>query len=192
LASFDAIAATGSAIRRLLADACPRQEFPAATFEIYDSRNLQKPMEEGISLYLYQVGPSVARQNPRPRDGGMRRSPPVWLDLHYLLTAWGRTPDMQHRLLGWAVRTLEDTRILPPPLLNDFSPGTEVFGANETVELVCEMISIQDLQAIWEVAQTNQQLSIGFVARAVALDSLVERVEERAAQTREFDFAKVT
>ena len=126
---------------------------------------------------------------------GTRRRPPVPLDLHFLLTAWAADAGQQQRLLGWAVRTLEDTPILPAGFLNRFAPGGQnVFEPSETVELVGETLTLQDLENIWEVAKARQQPSLGYVARQVAIDSTlgftegrpIEFTDGRPVQTREF------
>ncbi len=52
MATPNAIAATGQAVLALIAAGISRDEFPSAKFELYQARNFQTPMEEGISLYL--------------------------------------------------------------------------------------------------------------------------------------------
>src|SRR4030095_6295974 len=106
MATSQAIAATGQAILGLLADACPKPEFSAASFELYQVSNFQTPMEEGLSLYLYRIVPNRSGQNLPPSVGpnGERYRPALPLDLHYVLTAWARTAVKQQRLLGWAMR----------------------------------------------------------------------------------------
>ena len=58
MATANAIAATGQAILALIAGAVPRDGFPAAQFELYQAKDFQSPMEEGISLYLYRIAPA--------------------------------------------------------------------------------------------------------------------------------------
>jgi hypothetical protein len=41
------------------------------------------------------------------------------LDLHFLLTAWGRDPLIQHAITDWMMRVLDNTSILPAGLLNN-------------------------------------------------------------------------
>jgi len=194
LATYYAIAATGQAILGLLADACPKPEFAGARFEPYQASDLQKPaMEEGLSLYLYRVAINGSIRNPPPRLGpdGRRYRPSLLIDLHYLLTAWAKTAARQQRLLGWAMRTLEDTPILPQGLLNHYTPEREVFRPNETVEVIFEPVSLQDMINIWEVAKNNQQPSATYLARAIALESELDLSELPLVQTRVFDYGKV-
>lgn len=197
MANFRAIAATGLAIRGLLEGACPRAEFPTAEFELYRASNFDAPMATGISLYLYRVLVNSSRRNLPPSVGtdGKRYRPPLPVDLFYMLTAWGPSAEVQQRLLGWAMRELENTPILPSSLLNHYSKEANIFRPPETVELICEVISIQDMNALWEgfkVGKTNQQLSQTYVARMVLIESEVEMPENPPAKTREFDYEKVS
>lgn len=192
MATHHALAATGQAILGLLASACPKPEFSAASFEFFQASDFQKQkVEEGISLYLYRVTVNTSLRNLPPRLGpdGNRYRPSLPLDLHYLLTAWGKSAAWQLRLLGWAMRTLEDTPILPPSLLNYYVPETTAFAAAETVEIFFEPVSLQDMVNIWEIAKDKQQPSATYLARMVSIDSQVKMTEHAPVQTRIFDYA---
>jgi len=150
MATYQAIAAIGEAILGLLEAARPKPEFANAQFALYQSTNFQNPMEEGISLYLYRVATNTTRRNLPPHIGpdGRRYRPPLPLDLHYLLTPWARTAAKQQRLLGWSMRALEDTPILPAGLLNHYGTEPETFFPHETVELVCEPLLLIAVEGV--------------------------------------------
>ncbi|MDP9170938.1 MAG: DUF4255 domain-containing protein [Acidobacteriota bacterium] len=188
MASAYAIAATGQALLGLLASAVPREEFSAAQFEIYQAKNFQSPMDEGISLYLYRVTPAPEIRNMPPRVGpdGRRYRTAVPINLHYLLTAWARDSVKQHRLLGWAIRVLEDTPILSAGVLNQAGPEIDIFRFDETVDFVMETVSIQDQGSVWEVARHHMQPSVFYVARMLGIDSVIPISENGAVQTRVF------
>ncbi len=191
MATYQAIAATGEAILGLLEAARPKPEFANIQFALYQASNFQNaPMEDGISLYLYRIATNTTRRNfpPRTDAQGHRYRPSLPLDLHYLLTPWARTAARQQRMLGWAMRALEDTPILPTGLLNHYGTESETFSQNETVELVCEPISLQEIINIWDAFKSNLQLSAAYVARMIAIDSKIEIPEGGRAQTRVFDF----
>src|SRR6185312_9625758 len=150
--------------------------------------------KEGASLYLYRVAVNSTRRNLPPcrtPDGRLYR-PPMPLDLYYLLTPWAETAEKQQLLLGFCMRTLEDMTILPTNLLNRFhySPDTETFREGEMVELVSDPISLQDLTSIWYPFMPNVHLSVGYVARMVAIASTLQETEAPPVQTRVFDFGK--
>jgi hypothetical protein len=194
LATYQAIAATGQGIIKLLADACP-DEFEGAGFELYQMKDFGSPMDEGVSLYLYRVAVNGSRRNLPPTLGpdGKRYRPPVPLDLFFLLTAWSKTAARQNRLLGWAVRTLQDFPVLHASLLNYYSPELEVFRPGETVELILDNLTLQDMSNMWfSSSKSAPQLSVGYIVRMVAIESSVEMSEHQPVQTREFDYGKVT
>jgi hypothetical protein len=199
MASFQAIAVTGNTIRNLLAEASPRHVFPGAEFQLFRTANLVSPSftDLGVSIYLYRVAYNATRRNlpSRRHLNGDRFKPSVPLDLHFLLTAWAKAPEQQWALLAWAIRAIEDTPVLPAGLLNQNAgsdpDGTprNVFGEDESVELVGENLSLQDTVNIWEIARHSQQPSISIVARSVLIDSIVQMPVGEPVQTRAFDLA---
>lgn len=193
MATFQAIAATGQAILGLLADACPKPEFAAARFELYQVSNFRSPMEEGISLYLYRISVGGGRRNLQPTVGsnGERYRPAIPLDLHYMVSAWAKTAVKQQRLLGWTIRTLEDVTIFPTAILNHYGPETEIFRAGETVELILDQMTLQDLNNLWSATRVHPPLSMGYVARMVGIESTIEPVDATAVQTRVFENGQV-
>jgi hypothetical protein len=194
MAKYPAIAAVGMAVLDQLASARPKPEFANAQFELYQSSNFESPIEEGISLYLYRVTINGALRNPASRIGptGKRRRPPLPLDLHFMLTAWAKTAAKQQRLLGWAMQQLEDTPILPSGLLNSLGPEPGIFYPDETVEIISDPISIQDMFNIWENLKAKMQISVAYVARMVMIESALEQMESRVVQTRELRVAQET
>lgn len=91
------------------------------------------------------------------------------------------------------MRELENTPILPSNLLNHYVQETDTFRPTETVELICETISWQDMNTLWDgfkANKTNQHLSVTYVARMVLIDSQIELADYPLAQTRVFDVGK--
>jgi hypothetical protein len=192
MARSPAIAATSEAILGLLQSAAVGGEFDGVTFAHYQSSDFESPMTEGVSLYLYRITVSTNRNLPgRLGRDGRRYLPPLPVDLHFLVTAWADDAIKQQRLLGFAIRMLEDTPILPAGVLNQHGPEPDVFRPEETVELVFESLSVQDTSYIWEIAQTKEQPSAPYVARMVEIESSVTLEDVAAVQTREFELAKV-
>jgi hypothetical protein len=186
VASPNAIAATGQAILTLTAAAVPHDEFPNALFELYQAKDFQNPMEEGISLYLYRITPAGEIRNypPRVAPDGKRYRQLLPINLHYLLSSWARDAAKQQRLMGWAMRALEDTPILPAGLLNQNGPEHDIFRPDETVDLTMETISIYDMGAIWDVAKPFTQPSVCYVARMIGVESQIEIPTGALVQTR--------
>lgn len=175
-----------------MADNIPKSEFTNARFELYQPANFQSPMEEGISLFLYRVEMNAGLRNTPYRIGlyGVSRRPPLPLDLYYLLTVWAKDTTKQQRILGWAMRTLEDAPVLSAGRLNSFGPETDIFQPNETVEIIFQSLPLQDLSNLWGAFKVSLPVSVGYTARVVGIDSTISTVESAPVQTREFDFTK--
>jgi hypothetical protein len=192
MATYQAIAVTGQALLGLLADACPKADFPGARFDLYQAKDYSAPMEEGVSLYLYRIAVNGSRRALPPRTDatGRRFKPPLPLDLHYLLTAWSKTAARQQRLLAWAIRMLEDVPVLHASLLNSYAPEGEVFRPNEAVELMFDQLTLADMYNLFSASKFAPQLSVGYLIRMVAVESTVELHEYEPVQTRAFDMGQ--
>jgi hypothetical protein len=141
-------------------------------FKVFTAKDFTKPLNAGVSLFLYRIFPNGVQRTPPGRttpDG--RRFPTLLpLDLHMLLTVWGREASLQHTVAGWMMRTLEDQPIFPASLLNATTPG--VFRPNETVELSLTELTNEDLLRIWDtLVQNVYQLSVPYVARVIRMES---------------------
>jgi hypothetical protein len=188
VATYHAIAGVSEGLRRFLETSCARDEFRDARFELYQVSDFQKPMTEGVSVYLYRVAVNTARRNMPPSVGadGRRYRAPLPLDLFYALGVWGRSVAQQQRLLGWCMRALEDAPILPAGFLNAHLPERETFRPAETVEIVCEPLTIADLGTLWDLLKPNVPSLVTYVARMIPIQSLIPIDDASLAQTREF------
>ncbi|NTX01802.1 MULTISPECIES: DUF4255 domain-containing protein [unclassified Myxococcus] len=185
----------GQALLALLEQACPKPEFEGAKFRLYQASDFKAPMDEGISLFLFRVTPSTTRRNlPGRLDSqGRRTRRPLPVDLYYLLTPWAKSAAKQHRLLGWAMRQLEDTPTLTASFLNHYgTPETDTFLPDETVTVVYEPLSIQDMLNVWEPGKPNIQVSASYIARMVGIESAIADEEAGPVQTRVMSPGKVT
>jgi len=155
--------------------------------KLFHARDFQKGLEEGVSVYLYRVTVSGARRNLAPTQSptGKPYRQPLPVDLYYLLTPWAKTAEMQHLILGWSMRTIEDSPSFPSGLLNSYVPGS--FRSEEGVDLIHDTVSVQDMSYIWEAGKPNIQVSVAYVARVVSIESRVEQPEQGPpVQTRVF------
>lgn len=193
MAKAQAIAVTGQAVLGLLADNIPKSEFANARFELYQTANFTNAMEEGISLFLYRTEINTSLRNLPVKTGldGITRRPPLPLDLYYLLTVWAKDAVKQQRILGWAMRTLEDSPILSAGRLNHFGTEADVFKPNETVEIIFNSLTLQDMSNLWSAFKVSLPMSVAYVARVIGIDSTISAEESAPVQTRQADFAKV-
>ena len=174
MADFRSVLAVSEAIRGVLRSSYRPGDFDNTPleFEIYTTRDIATPIENGVSLFLYRLYIHGTNRIPAGALGndGRRRAPLLPLELHYLVTIWAGQHTLQHSLAAWTMRTLEDNALLPATLLN--AGGGSTFGATESVELTIADMRTEDLFRIWEVLGPRAyNLSIPYLARVVPVES---------------------
>jgi len=193
VADYRAVATVTEAVLQLLRSNYQPGDFDQELeFKVFTARDFTKPLNAGVSLFLYRIFPNGAQRNPPGRlsPEGRRLPTLLPLDLHMLLTVWGREASLQHTIAGWMMRVLEDQPIFPAGLLNAVTPGA--FRPDETVEVLLTELTNEDLLRIWDtLVQNVYQLSVPYVARVVRIEStrplgegggLVQERELRAAE----------
>lgn len=192
MASFLAVQAVSDALVLLLRTSYDRDDFDDVDlrFEVYAAADFEAPMAAGVSVYLYRARPNGAWRIPpgRLEPDGRRQRRQLPVDLHYLLSVWGRDASVQHRILGWLLRTFEDTPVLPRSLLEAAAPG--VFRPDESVEFVLNTdLSNEDLFRLWETATTERyRLSVPYVARQVLIESRLLDAAGAPVEVRDLTF----
>jgi Pvc16 N-terminal domain len=194
MATYQAVGATCEAIMRLLQQSWRSELFQGADlqFKVYRTRDFATPMDAGVSLFLYRVTVNSVQRTPpaRPAPGGRLRRTQLPLELHFLMTPWAKDASLdaslEQLILGWMMRTLEDTPVLPAGILNTVIPG--VFDTDETVEIVVGQLTNEEMFRIWDVLPISYQISVPYTARIVRIDSELDRREAGPVLTRELDF----
>ena len=197
MADYRAVATTCEAVVHLLRTAHrpPELDTPLE-FKVYTSRDFtQSSIASGVSLFLYRIFANGVHRTPPGGIGpdGRRLRSRLPVDLHFLLTLWGKEASLQHAIAGWMMRLLEDHPVLPSGLLDTVAP--EVFGAEETVEISLTELTNEDLLRIWEVLGLNAyQLSVPYVARVIEIESDQSRPDSwgEPVQERRVDATVIT
>jgi hypothetical protein len=194
MALYSAIAAVGTAIVNLLRDAS-HTEFPQAKFSLLQASDFSTPNAlpnpEGATVYLYRVTVSTLRRNfpPRTDEVNNRYQPSLPVDLYFMITPWATDADKQLRLLGWIMRVIEDTSIIPATLLNELEQNGKIFAPAENVELFYEPLTMADMAILWEnLKQVKVMPSVTYVARMVMLDSNTQMKVYDPVQARDVPF----
>lgn len=193
MGSYAVIAETSETLVELLRERI-RQRPDAIDVErnriaLASPNDIDEESDVRLSLYLYSVAKNdtlntETRRYDREED--QARDPPLALDLHYLLTAYpaGSNGDLtaetidQHRLLGLAVQTLNDSGIVD---------GTEFGGSrfDKDVSITLQTDTTEEAMDIWfnAVGEKPYHLSIAYTVSPVLVDSRVEEeippVDER-------------
>jgi len=173
MADYRAIKGVTEAVIYLLRSSYSPDDFNnELEFKIFTSKDFAKPISNGASLFLYRIYPNGVHRSPAGRVDrhGQRVQTQLPVELHFLLTIWGKEYSLQHTLAGWVMRTLEDNPMIPAGLLNAVEPG--IFRNDETVEICLAELRTEDLLRIWDVLGLNlYQLSIPYVARIIHIES---------------------
>lgn len=195
MAHYFAIGAVSTALQGILMDA-RGGDIGNPAVEIIQVSDIarERPAEMGISILLYRtiVSPLPRVLTGRTLPGGRPKVPPLPVDLYYAFAPWAKTALAEHRLLGWLMRTLEDSITLNSGQLNAYSGVPGLFAMDETVTLVPDSLSLQDLSYLWELLKANPRVCVGYVARVIHLESFVEQPTGERVQVRDFDLARVT
>ena len=173
MADYRAVATVTEAVLQLLRSNYRPEDFgQELEFKVFTAKDFAKPLSAGVSLFLYRIFPNGVQRTPpsRPAPDGRTFPTLLPLDLHLLLTVWGKEASLQHIIAGWMMRVLEDQPIFPAALLNAVTPG--VFRPHETVDLSLTELTNEDLLRIWDtLVQNVYQLSVPYVARVVRIES---------------------
>jgi hypothetical protein len=175
MAGFEAVAAVGDSIVRLLNHAfetvppVATGSTRAALFRTDDLVEGQRPNligANGLSVLLYRVDFDKAMRaswsGAATQDGRAHLA----LDLHYLFTAWSSSAAFEHAILGRTMQALEDTPVLAGPLL----AGAGGFAPQEALQLMLEDISTEALMRTFDSLPVDYRLSVPYVVRVLRID----------------------
>lgn len=195
MADYRAISGVSSTLRDLLADRIelPPSVVPTA-FEVTvglprsDAGTPQAVETPRVNLFLYRLTENAALKNQMPPAAGPPVAyghPPLALDLHYLVTAFGSSAEEQavpsdltaQLLLAGAMRVLHDHAVvterlmsvaeaLPRPLLHE-----SLRDDYENLRIVLEPLSLEDSSKLWTALTLPLRLSAAYHVTAVQIES---------------------
>lgn len=127
-----------------------------------------------INLFLYQTTINAAYRNmdpPRQARPGETGFPALPLDLHYLVTAYGRADEDidAHEVFGRSLAILHDT-----PLLSRANPIATAAGLDqqsENLRVTPAGVSLEEISKLWTAFQSQYRLSAVFCVSLVLIDS---------------------
>ncbi|MGH1403982.1 MAG: DUF4255 domain-containing protein [Alphaproteobacteria bacterium] len=141
-----------------------------------------------INIYLHQVTHNAALSNlnfaSRDSQGNVIDAPQLSLNLHYLLTVYGKTPFAAEILLGHAMRFFHDVpvlgrdvirKILSPEVDDDNLPDilAEAGLADqiEQIKITPEILNTEDMSRLWSAIQSQFRVSAAYQVSVVLIDS---------------------
>lgn len=133
-----------------------------------------------LNLFLYQVMPNAAWRNmdvPQSVKPGETGIAPLALNLHYLITVYGRENDntqpFDHHLLGAAMALLNDHALLGPDEIRLAFPGSDLERQVERVRITLQPLTIEEISKLWTGFATQYRLSVAYEVSVALIDSAV-------------------
>jgi hypothetical protein len=146
-----------------------------------------------LNLFLYRVTANQGWRNnalPSRNAAGERMTdPPLALDLHYVLTAYGDQDLGAEILLGYAMQLLHETPMLTPKALRavlapvdpvDGRTLPNTFGSLSAIDLADQMqpvkivpafLSGEELSELWTAIRASYRPSVAYVASVVLIEA---------------------
>jgi hypothetical protein len=106
--------------------------------------------------------------------------PPLSVDLHYLVTFWAGSAEIEQLVLAWTLRQLHETPVLDASILSQEA----AWPAEDVVQLIPEEISNEDMMRIWDGLEPHYRLSLAYIARVVRIDPDEATDHRRVVATR--------
>jgi hypothetical protein len=155
---------------------------------------LEAENKSRLNLFMYQVVPNAGWRNIDlpSRDGRGERlsNPPLALDLHYMLTAYGLEEFHSEILLGYGMQLLHETPVLTRAAIRtSLAPPTPVVGGSglppemqalstselaeqvEQIKIIPQSMSTEELSKLWPAFQAKYRPTAAYQASVVLIES---------------------
>lgn len=176
-----AIAATTASLRNLLLSQMPTLDADLSDLEV----TTQPPdlarkgvTKAQLNLFLYQTTLNGAWRNmdmPRQVRPGETGAPPLALNLHYLITAYGRGESdndvVSHRVLGGAMSVLHDHPLLSRDEIRLALTDNDLAEQFERLKITPLPMALEELSKLWAAFQTQYRISAAYEVTVVLIDS---------------------
>ena len=164
-----AIAAVTATLRNLLLRGVPGLPNQNVTTKPLDKARPATSTKDQINIFLYQTALNAAWRNmdiPRQVHSGETAQPPLALNLHYLVTAFGDGDDdsSSHRWLGQAMSVLHDHPVLGAQEIQDalLPDDSGLQTQIERVRITPQSLSLEDMSKLWTTFQTQYRISAAY------------------------------
>ncbi|ADW69494.1 DUF4255 domain-containing protein [Granulicella tundricola] len=170
-----------------------------------DQIDASSPTNSQLNLFLYNVTQNESWRNDnypsRNFQGDRISNPPLALNLHYLLTAYGAEPFHAEILLGYGMQLLHENPVLPRDAIRRSLKGTTVGAGNlpsnllnlitsqlaeqvEQVKIWPQMLSTEEISRLWTAFQAKYRPTAAYQASVVLIESTVSTKSSLPVLTR--------
>ncbi len=184
MSNFLAIATVTETLRQILETAAAASKIAEAKATAFRPTTGTTGLPAvGVNLYLYQVMPNSALRNvdqpSRRSDGTVVEPPQIALDLHYLLTFYGKEAEFEpQRVMGSVLQHLNSRPLLTRESIRNAKKSLTMLAESnldEEVELVRLMMTpmnLEEMSKLWSVLfQTPYVPSIVYQASVVLIQA---------------------
>jgi hypothetical protein len=192
-----AIGAVSAVLRNLLDNGIVEQVPLGTTVSVTatapDTIKLDSPDDPPqLNIFLHQVTPNSGWRNrdlpSRSANGDRQTNHALALDLHYLITAYGRSDFQAEILLGYAMHLLHERPVLdraairraldPSPLDVSMLPPTfQVLAASdladqvETIKITPTAMPLEEMSKLWAAIQSHYRPSAAYQVSVVLIEA---------------------
>lgn len=147
-----------------------------------------------LNVFLHQVTPNAAMRNrdlpSRSRNGNRLSNPPLALDLHYLVTAYGVVDLQAEVLLGYAMQLLHETPILtrdairtalnPPnapidgamlPSVYEALRASDLAEQYEQIKITPTPMNTEEMSKLWSAIQAHYRPTAAYQVSVALIES---------------------
>ena len=146
-----------------------------------------------LNLFMYQATPNAALRNaalPSVNGRGARiANPPLALDLHYLLTAYGDADLQAEVLLGYAMQLLHETPVLTRAAIRTALDPSPVNGSElpaiyeslraadlaeqvEMIKITPTLLNTEEMSRLWSALQARYRPTAAYLVSVVLIESM--------------------
>jgi len=157
-----------------------------------DAVSLDNQKDPQLNLFLHQVTPNAAWRNAalpsRDPAGDRIANPPLALDLHYLLTAYGRAELQAEVLLGYALQLLHESAVLPReavrraldpdvvdgailPTVYQSLRSADLASQIELLKITPAALGAEEMSRLWSALQAHYRPTAAFQVSVVLIES---------------------
>lgn len=195
-----AIAGVSAVLRNLLVDGLLDQDLVPALGDVTVSAiapDRVRPADDSgpsqLNLFLYQATPNLGWNNVGnpafDARGTAVNNPPLALDLHYLITAFGAEDFHSEILLGYGMQLLHENPVLTRDGIRAaLAPPTEAPGGGglpenlralsttgladqlEQIKIVPEVLNVEAISKLWGAFQTNYRPTAAYQVSVVLIE----------------------
>ncbi len=157
-----------------------------------------------LNIFLYYASINPALRNldlPSMGANGSRLSnPPLAINLHYLITAYGSNPFDAEILLAWAMQVFHNTpvvprslieqaledlvAVLPAPIENQLISGSTLASQVEHIRITPETLTTEEIYRLWTAFQTHYRPTTSYQVSVVVIQDTQSYASNLPVQRR--------